>query len=105
MYFCFEHHVAESLPKTHFVKSGKDMKKELKIFDNPRNVQRLLIGFYLSLAMLLASEFFIHKHASYPWENFFGFFGVYGFVSCVLLIFLAKGLRLIVMRKEDYYDT
>jgi len=80
------------------------MKKELKIFDNPKNVRRLLLVFYASLVVLLASELAIHKHASYPWEDFFGFFAVYGFVSCVLLIFLAKGLRLLVMRKEDYYD-
>lgn len=80
------------------------MKKELKIFDNPRNVRRLLRVFYASLVLLLVSELAIHKHASYPWEDFLGFFAVYGFVSCVLLIFLAKGLRLLVMRKEDYYD-
>jgi len=32
------------------------------------------------------------------------FFAVYGFVSCVALIFIAKILRKIVKRKENYYD-
>jgi hypothetical protein len=32
------------------------------------------------------------------------FFAVYGFISCVSLIFIAKALRLLVKRKEDYYD-
>ena len=80
------------------------MKKELKLFDDPKNIRRLLLSFYMVLAVLLASEFFIHKHASFSVEHFFSFYAVYGFVSCVLLIFLAKILRLIVMRREDYYD-
>ncbi|MCF8039833.1 MAG: hypothetical protein K9K79_11005 [Desulfohalobiaceae bacterium] len=80
------------------------MRTELSIFDKPRNVSRLLRGFYCALILLLLAELFIHKHHGFPWEEAFGFFAVYGFVSCVLLIFLAKILRRIVMRKEDYYD-
>ncbi len=80
------------------------MKKELTLFDNPRNVRRLLVCFYVSLLLLLAAELFIHKHDGFPWEASFGFFAVYGFVSNVLLIFIAKPLRMIVMRKEKYYD-
>ncbi len=80
------------------------MKKELTIFDKPGNVRRLLYGFYCALILLLLSELFIHKHPGFPWEEAFGFYAVYGFVSCVLLIFLAKLLRKIVMRQEDYYE-
>lgn len=80
------------------------MKKELEIFDNPKNIKRLLMGFYAVLAVLLLSEFFIHKHPAFPWQHYFGFFAVYGFVSCLLLVFVAKLLRFILLRKEDYYD-
>lgn len=80
------------------------MKKELTLFDKPKNVRRLLFGFYLSLILLLLAELFIHKHHGFPWEDDFGFFAVYGFVSCVLLIFVAKLLRKIVMRQEDHYE-
>ena len=80
------------------------MKKELKIFDKPKNVQRLLYIFYASLVVLLIVDFFIHKHADFPWEAATNFFAVYGFVSCVALIFIAKVLRKIVKRKENYYD-
>lgn len=79
------------------------MNFELKIFDQAKNVRRLLLGFYISLIVLLLAELFIHPHAAFPWEESFGFFAVYGFISCVLLIFLAKGLRLLVMRQENYY--
>ncbi|MFH2001079.1 MAG: hypothetical protein ABIK28_15460 [Planctomycetota bacterium] len=80
------------------------MKKELKIFDNPKNVKRLLFFFYLSLAALIVVDFFIHKHAEFPWESAPAFFAVYGFVSCVMLIFVAKVLRLLIKRREDYYE-
>ena len=34
-----------------------------------------------------------------------GFYAVYGFVACVLLVLLAKEMRKVLIRKEDYYDT
>ncbi|MCG8615026.1 MAG: hypothetical protein MI802_02310 [Desulfobacterales bacterium] len=80
------------------------MKKDHGIFDNPKNVKRLLVGFYGSLVVLLIAEFFIHPHPAFYFETIKGFSAVYGFFSCVLLIFLAKILRLIVMKKENYYD-
>ena len=80
------------------------MKKELKIFDNPQKNKRFMVIFYISLAVLLLVDFFIHKHAEFPWEEIPEFFAVYGFVSCVLFIFIAKILRLIIKRDEHYYD-
>lgn len=80
------------------------MKKELKIFDNPKNVKILLRIFYASLVVLLIADFFIHKHAEFPWEDAPNFFAAYGFVSCVLLIFIAKILRLFIKKDEKYYD-
>ena len=80
------------------------MKKELKIFDKHKNVQRLLYVFYGALLALLIIDFFIHKHGDFPWEDTPEFFAAYGFVSCVALIFIAKLLRKIVRRKENYYD-
>ena len=80
------------------------MKKELKIFDKPENVQRFLVFFYIFLAVLLVIDFFIHKHADFPWEGATDFFAAYGFGSCVLLIFMAKLLRIFLKRDENYYD-
>ena len=80
------------------------MKKELKIFDKPKNVKRFLGIFYVSLVVLLIIDFFIHKHAEFPWEEAPDFFAVYGFVSCVLLIFIAKVLRRFIRRDENYYE-
>ena len=80
------------------------MKREIKIFDKPKNVKIFLSLFYASLIVLLTIDFFIHKHADFPWEAAPDFFAVYGFVSCVLLIFIAKILRFFIKRNENYYE-
>lgn len=81
-----------------------DRKKEY-FFDKPKNVKRLFLFFYALLLVLLITEFFIHKHTYFSWEEWPGFYAVYGFVAFVVLIFTAKYiLRTFVKRKEDYYD-
>ena len=80
------------------------MKKELSFFDNQKNVRRFLLVFYISLGVLLAVDPFIHKHSEYGWETSPGFFAAYGFVSCVMLIFVARVLRYLIMRDEQYYN-
>ena len=79
--------------------------RELKLFDDPKNVKRLLVIFFASLVVLLIVDFFIHKHADFHWEEAPNFFAVYGFVSCVFLIFIARILRPMIMRDEDFYES
>ena len=44
------------------------------------------------------------RHAERGWEGWPGFYPMYGFVACVALVLVAKQLRKILMRDEDYYD-
>ncbi|RJR17030.1 MAG: hypothetical protein C4581_08925 [Nitrospiraceae bacterium] len=75
------------------------------IFDEPKNVKRLLVSFYAILVILVSIDFFIPKHPHFAWEEWPQFFAVYGFVACVLLVLVSKYvLRPLVKRKEDYYD-
>ncbi|HET97760.1 MAG TPA: hypothetical protein ENN98_03540 [Desulfurivibrio alkaliphilus] len=75
------------------------------LFDQPRNVQRVLYGLFALLGISLALEPFIHKHSYFPWEDWLGFYAIYGFVACVLLVLGAKYiLRPLVKRDEHYYD-
>ena len=79
--------------------------EELAMFDKPKNVKRVLYALYTCVVLLLAVDLFYHKHAIFPWESAFGFFSVYGFVACVILVIISKYvLRPLVMRKEDYYN-
>jgi len=75
------------------------------LFDNPRNVSRLLGGFYAVCLFLLVLDFILHRHVAHTWESLTGFYALFGFVACVTLVLIAKQMRKIVMRKEDYYDV
>lgn len=70
------------------------------------SVKKFLTGFFVCCVLLLIGDFFVPKeHAHFAWEEWPEFYGVYGFVSCVVLVMVAKhGLRPLVMREEDYYD-
>jgi len=80
------------------------MKNELTVFDDPKNVKRLLLAFYICLLVLLIIDPFVQKHGDFEWEDMPGFFAAYGFISCVLLIVVARILRMWLKRDEDYYD-
>lgn len=83
------------------------------VWDSPRNVGTLIRCFFGACAFMFLLDvwfFFEHKHASFehgelPYETWFGFYSVYGFVSCVLLVLIAKQLRKVLKRPETYYGT
>ena len=77
--------------------------------DQPRNVNRIVRGLYLLCGLLLALDlldgWLDFKQQIHPeLARAFGFYGIFGFVCCVGLVLCAKGLRKLLMRKEDYYD-
>lgn len=74
------------------------------LFDNPKNIKRLLLGFYICCIALVVIELFVERHTYHAWESVFGFYAIYGFVGCVFLVLASKVLRKLVMRDEDYYD-
>jgi len=85
--------------------SKNDQNEKPHIFDNPRNVSRLLLGLYIICLGLFIADFIVHRHVIHAWEHFPGFYAIYGFVACVILVFIAKIMRKALMRKEDYYDV
>ena len=70
----------------------------------PRNVDRLVHGFYVVCGLLLVIDVFVPKHGPFAIEHIYGFYGIFGFVACVALVLIAKQLRRVLMRPEDYYD-
>ncbi len=47
-----------------------------------------------------------HLHpAEFAVEEVFGFEAMFGFAAFVAVVFLGTGLRLVIMRDEDYYDS
>ena len=87
-----------------------------RFLDKPGNVKTLLWLFLGVCAAVVLYEFLrplgagggggeeAHDLAERaPALAFIGSFAIYGFVSCVVLILLGKGLRRLAMRPEDYY--
>ena len=74
------------------------------LFDKPKNIKRVLYFLYGSCVLLFLLDFVIHRHVAHDWENMWGFYPVYGFVGCVVLVIVAKWMRTFLMRPEDYYD-
>ena len=78
-------------------------------FQKPANFRRVLVGLFVACAGCVVLDvvfWFIgfDKHPHFRWEQWPGFYAVYGFVACVVLVLAAKQLRRVVMRPEDYYD-
>ena len=77
------------------------MLKELRKL--PPGLQKWLRIFLVVCAGVTLLDFVVHKHGDH-WWNFFGFYSLYGFGACVILVLVATGMRKWVMRDEDYYD-
>ena len=80
------------------------------LFDQPRNVRRLIRIFFVFCALLLGADLLFHRHLNFaegvfPVEGWFGFYAIYGFVACVLLVLTATQMRKVLMRREDYYQN
>ena len=73
-------------------------------FDKPENVSKILKVFYGICIALVVVDFIVHRHVYHDWENIPAFYAIYGFVGCVVLVLIAKEMRKVLMREEDYYD-
>lgn len=90
------------------------MEEKKHLFNHPKTVKRLralLFTCVMGLLVLdgvylfLAKHHVIHHHVYFEWENFWGFYSFFGFVSCVIIVLVSKYvLRPLVKRSEDYYD-
>lgn len=73
-------------------------------FEKPENIKNMLRVFYVLCAILVVVDFVVHRHVYHDWEKIPAFYAIYGFVGCVILVVIAKEMRKVIMRDEDYYD-
>ena len=59
--------------------------------------------FLAACAGVTVLDLVVHKHGDH-WWNFFGFYSLYGFAACVILVLVATWMRRGLMRDEDHYD-
>ncbi|MFP5305483.1 MAG: hypothetical protein ACLGI7_06620 [Gammaproteobacteria bacterium] len=73
--------------------------------DEPRNVDKLVYALYACCALLFAADLFYVKHPHFSMEGWFGYYAIYGFVACVVLVLAAKQLRRLIKRDESHYEA
>lgn len=84
----------------------------LDAFENVRKVYRSLWA--VSLVLLVGGEGLLrwahHRseqagdtHHAFAFESWPGFYALFGFIAYVALVLVAKELRKVLMRAEDYY--
>ena len=80
------------------------MQEKRHLFDDKKNVKRVLKALVLACVLTVGADLVYHRHVVHPFEGLWGFYAIYGFVACVILVLLAKEMRKLLMRDEDYYD-
>ncbi len=86
-----------------------EIKEPVGWMDRPQAVKRFFTVFYVVCAALFASELLLlgaenaHPH---PLEERMRFllYPVYGFISFWFLVLVAKPMRKLLIRPEDYYE-
>jgi len=71
--------------------------------EDPLKVQRVVYGLYALCGFSILAELFYTKHPYFDVENLPGFYAIFGFAACLVLVFLGKWLRAALMRSDDYY--
>ncbi|MBC3765517.1 hypothetical protein [Neptunicella marina] len=80
------------------------MTNKTHFFDSEKNVKWVIRALYICCGVLFALDFIVNRYSKHPWEWIWGFYPVYGFVGCVILVVVAKWMRKLVMRDENYYQ-
>ena len=80
-------------------------KQNLHWLVRPTTIRKLWIGFSVILALVVIAQTVIYVKGYFGIDAWFGFGAVYGFVSCLLMVLVAKLLGVILKRSPDYYDS
>ena len=80
------------------------MRQKKHFLDNKQNIKRVIYVLYVICALLFILDFVINRHATHPLDAMPGFYPAYGFIGCVLLVIIAKWLRTLIKRSDDYYE-
>ena len=87
-------------------KSKKENHSEPSWFEKPANIRMMIIALIVVCVGLVLAEFtYTNDHMHFEkYERIPGFQAAFGFIAFVVIVFLGMGLRLFIMRDEDYYD-
>lgn len=73
--------------------------------DQPKNQRTVRVSLYVACAILALVDLFVHRHIIFAIEKIPAFYALFGFVACVVLVWIATWMRKFLMRDEEYYDV
>lgn len=73
------------------------------LVDRPGAATRIFYALAALCAFLFLLDFTYKKYGHFDFETLPGIYGIYGFVMFTGLILVAKALRVLIKRHEDYY--
>ncbi len=70
-----------------------------------KKLQRMKI-LYAVIGLMVVLDIFAPRHHPYFfWDKIPGFSSLFGFISCLILIFFSKGIgHAFLMKRKDYYN-
>lgn len=78
--------------------------KELHWLVRPSTIRKLWIGTSVVLTLVVLAQTVIYVKGYFGFDAWFGFGAIYGFISCLIMVLVAKLLGLILKRPQNYYD-
>lgn len=69
-----------------------------------KTIHKLWIGSSLILVFLILLESLIEQKSYFSLDSIFAFNAWYGFLVCILMVLIAKGLGVFLKRQDNYYE-
>ena len=91
------------LNKSNATSKFSPLGKTLSWFTKTKHANKIFLGLALLCFVLFLADFTYNKHGHFHIEEIPGFYGAYGFFMFTALILVAKALRILIKRPENYY--
>jgi len=71
----------------------------------PATIRLLWRVLWAVLALTVVAQLVIKVKGYYAVDGWFGFGAAFGFISCLLMVLVAKGLGYVLKREQNYYRS
>ncbi len=82
----------------------KTMKQQAHWLVRPETIRKLWIGSAVILALTVLAQLVFPAKGKFIVDGWIAFPAIYGFLTCVAMVFGAKILGFVLKRKDDYYN-
>jgi hypothetical protein len=71
----------------------------------PGSIRLLWRVFWIVLALTVLAQLAFKVKGYFVVDGWFGFGAIFGFLACLAMVLVAKGLGFILKRQDDYYTA